>query len=299
LSVCPLVDRLLEEFLPVKTLDKDEIREDLMKKILLHLAALSLILAFMTITSAEPAPDIEGKEVDYAVGGMVMKGYLASDKNSTGRRPGILVLPEWWGISSYERRRARMLAGMGYTALAVDMYGGAKQAVNPEEAARYSSEVTKDPALEKARFTAAMDLLKRQPTVDPARIAAIGYCFGGGVVLNMAGQGLDLKGVASFHGNLGSVKPARPGAVRAKILVLQGANDKFVTPGQIEAFRRRMKDADAEFRIILYPGATHSFTNPKADEYGKKFHLPISYDARADRKSWEELRMFLRGIFRG
>jgi dienelactone hydrolase len=268
------------------------------KKTLPRVVALSLIITFTAIAPAKPSPHIEGKEIDYTAGGVVMKGYLVFDKDRTGRRPGILVLPEWWGISAYERRRARMLAEMGYTALAVDMYGGGKQAVNPEEAARYSSEVTEDLAAEKARFIAAMDVLKRQPTVDPARIAAIGYCFGGGVVLNMAGQGLDLKGAASFHGSLGTVKPARPGGVRAKILVLQGANDKFVTPDQIETFKRQMKNADAEFRIILYPGATHSFTNPRADEYAKKFHLPIAYDARADRKSWEELRKFLRGIFR-
>jgi dienelactone hydrolase len=268
------------------------------KKILLYLAALSLILFFTAPVSAKPALHIEGKEVEYTVGGVVMKGYLALDKDSTGKRPGILIIPEWWGISAYERRRARMLAEMGYTALAVDMYGGGKQAVNPEEAARYSSEVAKDPALEEARFIAAMDFLKRESTVDPARIAAIGYCFGGGVVLNMAAQGLDLKGVASFHGSLGAVKPAGQDAVRAKILVLQGANDKFVTAEQIEAFRRLMEKAGAEFRIVLYPGATHSFTNPEADEYAKKFHLPIAYDAKADRESWQELRNFFREIFR-
>jgi dienelactone hydrolase len=273
-------------------------KEALVKKILPYLAAFFLILAFTTVLSGKPAPHVEGEEVDYTVGGVVMKGYLAFDKDSRAKRPGILVIPEWWGIGTYERKRARMLAEMGYTALAVDMYGGGKQAVNPEEAARYSSEITKDPALEKARFTAALDFLKKQPTVDPARIAAIGYCFGGGVVLNMASQGFELRGVASFHGSLGAVKPARPGTVRTKLLVLQGGKDKFVTPDDIEAFRRRMKKADAKFRIILYPGATHSFTNPKADEYAKKFHLPIAYDAKADRESWEELQKFLRGIFR-
>jgi dienelactone hydrolase len=267
------------------------------EKIFIRVIALSLILTFTGIASAKTAPDIQGNEVDYTAGGVVMKGYLAFDRNIKGKRPGVLVVPEWWGIGNYERRRARMLAALGYTALAVDMYGGGKQAVNPDEAARDSSAVTKNPDTAEARFMAALELLKRQHTVDPERIAAIGYCFGGGIVLDMASRGIDMEGVASFHGSLGSVKPATPGAVKAKILVLQGTDDKFVTPGQIEAFRRQMRNAGADFRIILYPGATHSFTNPEADEYAKKFHLPIAYDAKADKQSWEELAKFLREIF--
>ena len=131
---------------------------------------------------------------------------------------------------------------------------------------------------------AAMDFLKQQPTVDPTRIAAIGYCFGGGVVLNMARQGVDLKGVASFHGGLAAVKPAQPGMVKAKILVLNGGDDKFVTPEQIEAFKQEMKAAGADFPFISYPGAIHSFTNPDADELGKKFNMPIAYNANAGQK---------------
>ena len=145
---------------------------------------------------------------------------------------------------------------------------------------------------------AALDFLKQQPTVDPTRIVAIGYCFGGGVVLNMARQGADLKGVASFHGSLTAVKPAQPGMVRAKILVLNGADDRFVTPEQIEAFKREMKSAWADFQFISYPGAIHSFTNPDADALGKKFNLPLAYNADADKKSWLELQKFLDKIFR-
>jgi len=145
---------------------------------------------------------------------------------------------------------------------------------------------------------AAMDFLKQQPTVDPTRVAAIGYCFGGGVVLNMARQGVDLKGVASFHGSLTAVKPAQPGMVRAEILVLNGADDKFVTPEQIEAFNQEMKSAWADFQFISYPGAIHSFTNPEADVLGKKFNLPLAYNAAADKKSWVELRRFLDKIFK-
>jgi dienelactone hydrolase len=150
----------------------------------------------------------------------------------------------------------------------------------------------------KARFMAAIGFLKKQPTVDPGRIAAIGYCFGGGIVLNMARQGVDLKGVASFHGSLAAVKPAQPGGVKARVLVLHGADDKFVTPEQIEAFKQEMKSAGVDFQFILYPGAIHSFTNPDADGYAKKFNLPLGYNADADKKSWEELGKFLEKIFK-
>jgi dienelactone hydrolase len=149
----------------------------------------------------------------------------------------------------------------------------------------------------KARFLAAMDFLKQQVMVDPTRVAAIGYCFGGGVVLNMARQGVDLKGVASFHGTLKAVKPAQPGGVKAKVLVLHGADDKFIPQEQIEAFQQEMKTAGADFKFISYPGALHSFTNPEADENAKKFNMAIAYNAEADQKSWNELKNFLKTIF--
>jgi dienelactone hydrolase len=228
-----------------------------------------------------------------------MKGYLAYDENITGKRPGVLVVHEWWGLNDYARKRARMLAELGYTALAVDMYGEGKQAVHPDDAKVFSSELMKNSDSAKARFMAAMDFLKQQPNVDPTRIAAIGYCLGGGVVLNMARQGVDLKGVASFHGGLTAVKPAQPGGVKAKILVLHGGADRFVTPEQIEAFKQEMKSAGVDFQFISYPGAVHSFTNPEADELGKKYNMPIAYNADADRKSWAELRGFLKKIFGG
>jgi dienelactone hydrolase len=271
-------------------------KEDVMKRPMMLLAAVSLVLALTGFASAKP--DVEGKEVTYSAEGVVMKGYLAYDKSMTGRRPGVLVVHEWWGLNEYDRKRARMLAEIGYTALAVDMYGDGKQAVHPDDAGKFSSELMKNFDTAKARFMGAMEFLKKQPTVDPGRIAAIGYCFGGGVVLNMARQGVDLKGVASFHGGLSAVKPPQPGAVKTKILVLHGADDKFVTPEQIEAFKKEMKDAGADFQFITYPGAIHSFTNPDADEYAKKFNLPLGYNAEADRKSWEDLRKFLEVIFR-
>lgn len=268
-----------------------------MKTLLIKLAVFTWILSVVGVTAAESK--IQGKTVEYSAQGVVMKGYLTYDDNIPGKRPGVLVVHEWWGLNDYARKRARMLAELGYTALAVDMYGGGKRAIHPGDATKFSSEVMKNFDVAKARFMAAMDFLEQQPTVDPTRIAAIGYCFGGGVVLNMARQGVALKGAASFHGSLASVKPAQPGSIKAKILVLHGANDKFTTPDQIKAFNQEMKKAGADFQFISYPGAMHSFTNPKADALGKKFGLPLAYNAAADKKSWDELKEFLKTVFKG
>ena len=266
-----------------------------MKKLLSKLFVFTLVLGVITIANAEPK--IQGKTVEYSAQGSVMKGYLAYDENVKGKRPGVLVVPEWWGLNDYARRRAGMLAEVGYTALAVDMYGEGKVVRTPDEAGKLSSEAMKNFDVSKARFMAALDFLKGQPAVDPSRIAAIGYCFGGGVVLNMARQGVDLKGVASFHGGLTAVNPAQPGSVKAKILVLNGGDDKFITPEQIEAFKQEMKAAGADFQFISYPGALHSFTNPEATELGKKFNMPIAYNAQADKESWSEMKRFLTKIY--
>lgn len=266
-----------------------------MKRMLVFAGLIVGLLVFTA--SAFAKPEVEGKEVTYSSGGVTLKGYFAFDRKLKGKRPGVLVVHEWWGHNEYARRRARMLAEMGYVALAVDMYGDGKQAMHPDDAGKFSSEVMKNFDTGKARFNAAMEFLKAQPVTDASRIAAIGYCFGGGVVLNMARQGADLKGVASFHGSFAAVKPAEPGKVKVKILVLHGADDKFATPEQIEAFKAEMKKAGADLKFISYPGAIHSFTNPDADEYAKKFKLPLGYNADADKESWEELRRFLKKIF--
>jgi dienelactone hydrolase len=266
-----------------------------MKKMLL---GFGVILVGLSAAGAGLAQSkVVTKDVDYSAQGVVMKGYMAYDENSKGKQPGVLVVHEWWGLNDYARMRARMLAELGYVALAVDMYGEGKQADHPADAGKFSSQLMKTFDVAKARFVAAMDFLKKQPMVDADRIAAIGYCFGGGVVLNMARQGIDLKGVASFHGSLTAVKPAKPGEVQAKILVLHGAADRFSSQEQIESFKKEMTAAGADFRFISYPGALHSFTNPQADELGKKFNMPIGYNAEADRESWNELKGFLKRIF--
>jgi dienelactone hydrolase len=258
----------------------------------------ALILAVLAIAVVPAAAAVEGREVQYVAGGVTLKGYFAWDAASGEKRPGVLVVHEWWGHNEYARRRARMLAELGYAALAVDMYGDGKTAAHPEDAGKFSGELMKNAETTKARFLAALEYLKAQPQTDPARIAAIGYCMGGGVVLNMARAGMDLKGVASFHGSLNAIVKAEPGGIKARILVLHGADDTFVPPEAIEAFKKEMADVKADMTFIAYPGARHSFTNPDADEYAKKFGMPIAYNAEADRLSWEELRGFLASVFK-
>ncbi|HXY55892.1 MAG TPA: dienelactone hydrolase family protein [Nitrospirota bacterium] len=256
------------------------------------------VAALLVPGPAGAAPKIKGETVEYTADGVTLKGYLAYDEHVKGKRPGVLVVHEWWGLNDYARKRARMLAELGYTALAVDMYGNGKTATHPDDAGKFSSETMKNFDAAKARFLAAEDFLKKQPTVDPERIAAIGYCFGGGVVLNMARQGDDLKGVASFHGSLMAVRPAGPGEIKAKIRVYTGADDKFVPAEAIEGFKKEMTDANADVKIVSYPGAVHSFTNPDATALGKKFNLPLAYNATADKESWEDMKKFLSDIFK-
>jgi dienelactone hydrolase len=255
-------------------------------------SVLVLLLASLTVQAA-----VVGKEVTYQAGETTMKGYLAWDDAIEGRRPGVLVVHEWWGQNAYARRRAEMLAALGYTALAVDMYGEGRTADHPEDAGKFAGAVRKNLPLMKARFEAAREFLNRQATVDPEKNAAIGYCFGGSVVLEMARMGEDLDGVASFHGSLGGLGPVSD-TVTAKILVANGADDPFVTAEQIDMFQQDMEAADADYNFINYPGAKHSFTNPEADTFGKKFGLPLAYNADADSASWQALQEFLKSIFR-
>jgi dienelactone hydrolase len=267
-----------------------------MKSVLVLLLGAALVLSSNLPASA--ASKIQGKPVEYSAGGVTLKGYLAYDENIKGKRPGVLVVHEWWGQNEYIRSRARMLAGLGYTALAVDMYGEGKMAAHPDEAGKFSSEVMKNFPVAKERFQAALEFLKKQPTVDPDRIAAIGYCFGGGVVLNMARQGIDLKGVASFHGSLAVIKPDKPTPIKAAVRVYNGADDKFIPAEAIEALKKEMADQKVDFKFVNYPGAVHAFTNPEATENGKKFNIPIAYNEAADKASWEDMQKFFKDIFK-
>ncbi|MCU7795788.1 MAG: dienelactone hydrolase family protein [Candidatus Thiodiazotropha sp. (ex Myrtea spinifera)] len=255
-----------------------------------------IFLLLMGLTISVQA-GVVGQPLEYRDGETVMQGYLAYDDAIEGNRPGILVVHEWWGHNDYARRRAEQLAGMGYTALAVDMYGEGKQATHPKDAGKFAGEVKKNMAVATARFEAARDLLAAHPTVKGDAISAIGYCFGGGIVLEMARRGVDLDLVASFHGSLPTEHPAQTGKVKAEVLIFNGAADPFVKPEQIEAFVAEMEAAGVKYSFTNYDGAKHSFTNKDADTYGEKFSLPLAYDEAADNQSWETLSQALRKAY--
>ncbi|MFZ5502087.1 MAG: dienelactone hydrolase family protein [Pseudomonadota bacterium] len=241
---------------------------------------------------------VQGKEVSYNANGTTLKGYVAYDDAVQGKRPGVLVVHEWWGHNEYARKRARMLAEQGYTALAVDMYGDGKQAHHPDDAGKFASEVAKDTVLAKARFDAALNLIGREATVDEFNIAAIGYCFGGSVVLNMARIGEPLKAVVSFHGGLATDTPAEAGKITARVASFTGEADPMIPASQVAAFRAEMDKAGAIYKAVTYAGAKHSFTNPDADKFGEQFKLPLAYDAVADKASWDESMIFLDAAFK-
>lgn len=257
-----------------------------------------LLVFFFTLYATATAAALQTREIDYTAGDTQLKGYLAYNDAIEGKRPGILVVHEWWGHNSYVRKRAEMLAGLGYTALAIDMYGDGKTAVHPEEAGRFAGEVRKNMPVARDRFQAAMQILKNEQTVDPGKIAAIGYCFGGGIVLEMARSGFELDGIVSFHGTLTTAHPARPGEVIARVLVLNGADDPFIKAEDIESFKKEMEAAGVNFQFVNYPGATHAFTNPDADRFGKEFNLPLAYNQEADEKSWQAMQEFFKEIFK-
>ncbi len=244
------------------------------------------------------AQSIETNDVAYTSNGTTLKGFLAYDKNKEGKRPGIIVVHEWWGQNQYPRDRAVMLAKLGYIALAVDMYGDGKTAEHPDDAGKFAMAVMQKMDTAKARFNAGLKFLKEQPQTDTNKIAAIGYCFGGGIVLRMALAGDDLDGVVSFHGDLPTDKVNNPDQVKAKILVCNGADDPFNPKEKIEGFKKAMDEAGVNYEFINYPGAVHGFTNPDADSLGKKFNLPLAYNKEADEKSWNEMKSFLNDIFK-
>lgn len=243
--------------------------------------------------------EVVGEEVSYTDNGTTMNGYLAYDDSIEGPRPGILVVHEWWGHNDYVRHRADMLAELGYTALAVDMYGDGKLAEHPDDAGKFAGEVMKNIDLGTARFLAARDLLAQHETVNAEHIAGIGYCFGGAVVLTMARGGVDLDGVVSFHGSLSSPVTAEAGGINAKVLVLHGGADQFISEEQVEAFKAEMDAAGADYEFVSYPGVLHSFTSPEADANAEKFGIPLAYDADADADSWERMQAFFKGLFEG
>jgi len=246
------------------------------------------------------APRVVEEPVRFALPGAAAassKSLVAYDQARTGKLPIVLVLPEWWGLTEYPQRRARQFAEMGYLAMAVDLYGDGKIAGTPDSAGAAAGPFYANPAMAKSRIDAALAKARSYPQADTSRVLLVGYCFGGGMTLNAARLGGDYTAVASFHGSLTGV-PAVPGRTRAKVFVAHGAADAMVPAADVAAFRRSMDSAGVSYTFREYAGATHAFTNPAATENGKKFGIPIAYNAVADSASWADMKAFLGEAFR-
>lgn len=241
------------------------------------------------------SPAIKETAITYTIDGNTYNGYVYFDSSNANKRPGIIVVPEWWGLNDYPKYRAKKLAELGYIAIAADMYGNGKIGADPKAAGELATPFYKDPTLAIKRLNAAINELKTFPETDTSKMAAIGYCFGGYVVLNAAKQGADLKGVVSFHGDLSGVVPDKK-LVKAKILVCHGDSDSFVNP-EVPGFKKAMDSAGVEYIFKSYPNATHAFTNPASDENAKNFGMPIRYNAAADTASWNDMKEFFNKIF--
>jgi dienelactone hydrolase len=257
-----------------------------------------LILSIFLFCFNAPAfAEIVEKRITYSAAGLNMHGTLAFDDSISEKRPGILIVHEWWGANEYVRTRARMLAELGYTALAVDMYGDGKVADHPDNAKEFSKQALKNFSQARQRFEAALGILKQQPSVNQHQVAAIGYCFGGGVVLNMARAGVPLDAVVSFHGSLAASEQAKTGDIKARVLVCHGEDDNFVSATDIKEFKDEMKAASIDYTFKSYPGAKHSFTNPDADGFASRFGLGVAYNQAADTASWKDMQEFLGATF--
>jgi dienelactone hydrolase len=255
-----------------------------------NLTSLLILLALAPWARAE----LKTETVLYKDGDTVLSGHLAYDTATEGKRPGILVVHEWWGHDAYARSRAEQLARLGYVAFALDMYGKGVHAATAQDAARLSTPFRKDRRLMRRRARAGLEILRRHALADPERLAAIGYCFGGTVALELARDGAELAAVVSFHGGLATTLPAGKGAIRARVLVCNGADDSFVTDEELDAFRDEMREAGADWLLVHYGGAVHSFTNRGADSHS----IPgVKYDEKADRRSWAHMLVHFREAF--
>jgi dienelactone hydrolase len=244
-------------------------------------------------------PDASHTEIlRYVAGGRELASYLARDPARDGQRPGVLVLPEWWGLNDYARRRARELAGLGFAALAVDVYGDGREAADAAEAGALMGGLFTDiPALNE-RLRAAYEQLRAHPQVDPERIGAMGYCLGGALSLHMGRLGMPLRGVVSFHGALTAAHQAQPGEFKPAVLICHGEADGLVPAEDQANFHKEMQALGVDYQFVSYPDAKHGFTNPEATEKGKKNNLPLAYDEKADRQSWEDMKAFWSKVFR-
>ena len=252
---------------------------------------LAMILA-LTLTT-EVQAKLVTKTVEYKQDGTVCKGYLAYDDAIRGKRPGVLVVHEYWGLNDFARKKAEQLAGLGYVAFAADIYGQGLVTTDPKEAGRLAGELRGNQPLLRARAQAALKVLSETSVADPQRLAAIGFCFGGTTVLELAYAGANLKGVVSFHGGLTSPRPEELKSIKAAILVLHGADDPHVKPEAITAFQEAMRQGGIDWQMVFFGGAVHAYMNPAANDRA----AGVAYDARAARRSWRYMQDFFREIW--
>ena len=252
------------------------------------MAGATIMLAFGGLRAA-----VQTKAVEYKDGDVTLEGFLAWDDAAKGKQPGVLVVHEWWGLNEYPKQRAKQLAEMGYVAFAVDMYGKGVVAKTPAEAKDLAGKVKGDRKLMRSRVLAGLEAMRKQEQVDGAKIAAIGYCFGGTTVLELARGGADVLGVVSFHGGLDSPAPADGKNIKCKVLVQAGADDPFQKPEDLTAFESEMRDAKVDWEITFYGGAVHSFTQPSPGFVNPGAH----YNEKADKRSWAAMKHFFTEIF--
>lgn len=257
----------------------------------------SIFLALATILLAVPVQaKLVTRTISYEDNGTSLSGYLAYDDAVSGKRPAVLVVHEWWGLNDYARHRAEKLAGLGYVAFAVDMYGAGKVTEHPKQAGEWSKEISQNTASWQQRALAGLSVLKSQPQADPDRMAAVGYCFGGGTVQQLAYAGAGLKGVVSFHGSLQEPPAGVVKKTHSKLLICHGGADAFAPADKFQAYLAAMEASGLDYQINIYSGAKHGFTNPHA----AKYNIPaVGYSPSADRRSWEAMQAFFNELFGG
>jgi dienelactone hydrolase len=256
---------------------------------------LLLLCAFALLGSTSSGAEIVTKTIEYHQGDTRLLGYLAYPKDLIAKRPGVLVVHEWRGLEDYARRRTEQLAELGYVALAADIYGDGKMAADTQEAASLAKTYKSNRPLLRARVNAALDTLRAQPLVDSNRLVAIGYCFGGTTVLELARSGAAVAGVVSFHGGLDTPNPADAKNIKGKVLALHGADDPLVPPEQVAAFEEEMRQAGVDWQLVAYGGAVHGFTNPANGSDNSK---GVAYNAAADHRSWLHMQQFFAELFK-
>jgi dienelactone hydrolase len=239
--------------------------------------------------STNSMPSIKTDSVVYTSNGKQSKGYIAFDENKKGKLPIVVVIPEWWGVTNYTKGRAKQLADLGYFAIDADLFGKGDTATNPKEAMAFTKPYYTNPQLALSAIEAAITKAASYPQADTSRIAAIGYCFGGFIVLNATKLGAPLKATVSFHGDLSGVQPKKD-IIKGDILVCQGGADQFVPEKAQTAFKKSMDSVGVHYTFVVYPGAMHAFSNPNATALGEKFKLPIAYNAAADTASWKAMQ---------